>query len=389
MLFNKLLRVTSFVHLETTAEMVVFKSAAAAAAFSIPLCKRTPSVVSVRWLSSYSPSPYFPSDMTLHVSKPNHFERKGNVVRIDGERYAPKVPSNANIPVCFRTIAFTSDTSYSFTSVILRQLHSSKSVAQVSRTRQSLLTAGPVSQTFIDQKNYSEKKPHQVSTTRQNIPSPRSFCSKGDSGQQNSTGNKDSPGGGNLGECKSPITSIPVKDGLQTRAAADDFLSHLTDDQKNLLYHSLNIDVLRDKYEGHLGSSKSESHIFLSKFGRPTAAVGTEDPTGTLCEVSPKWLHARLGKTDSFYFDNNFVYPFQFNLETCVPLFACIVIVSVSNLNLSDIVRLLCGVGVDSVEVKIDCSVEASAVRLHFLRFGQSLRVRFWIFPIRFHSCSL
>lgn len=91
-------------------------------------------------------------------------------------------------------------------------------------------------------------------------------------------------------------TMLTIKDGLQTRESADDFLEQLTDHQKQLIYHTLNIEILRDKYEGNLGSSRQESHSYLSKFGRP--ATAKEDPTGTLCEVPQKWLHARLGKVN-------------------------------------------------------------------------------------------
>ncbi|ODM95424.1 Transmembrane protein [Orchesella cincta] len=95
---------------------------------------------------------------------------------------------------------------------------------------------------------------------------------------------------------ETPTTAEPVvltlKDGLSTRDAATEFLDQLTDHQRQLIYHTLNIDILRDKYEGTLGSSRLESHHFLSRFGRP--ATAKEDPTGTLCEISPRWLSARL-----------------------------------------------------------------------------------------------
>jgi hypothetical protein len=43
-----------------------------------------------------------------------------------------------------------------------------------------------------------------------------------------------------------------------------------------------------------LGSGGDPRH-YLTKFGRPsTHPSGAEDPTGTLCEVSPKWLKEAL-----------------------------------------------------------------------------------------------
>lgn len=60
---------------------------------------------------------------------------------------------------------------------------------------------------------------------------------------------------GTDGVCNPPIKEVIIKDGFQTRDSVTDFLAHLTEDQKKLLYHSLNLEVLRDKYEGHLGSS--------------------------------------------------------------------------------------------------------------------------------------
>ncbi|CAL8133039.1 unnamed protein product [Orchesella dallaii] len=93
-------------------------------------------------------------------------------------------------------------------------------------------------------------------------------------------------------ESESQSVLVTIKDGLSTRDSAADFLGQLSDHQRQLIYHTLNIDILRDKYEGTLGSSRLESHSFLSRFGRP--ATAKEDPTGTLCEISPKWLHARL-----------------------------------------------------------------------------------------------
>lgn len=125
------------------------------------------------------------------------------------------------------------------------------------------------------------------------MPIQRVFSSQGKSDQSENNNNP------NNDTKEPPVKStITIKDGLQTRTSVKEFLDNLTEEQKGLLYHSLNVDVLRDKYEGHLGSSKSESHHYLSRFGRPTAAVG-EEPTGTLCEVPPKWLHTRLGK-DNF-----------------------------------------------------------------------------------------
>jgi len=125
----------------------------------------------------------------------------------------------------------------------------------------------------------------------------RSLSSQG-KGESNKGKGDESDGTEGSSSCKPPIKEVTIKDGFQTRDSVTDFLTHLTEDQKKVLYHSLNIEVLRDKYEGHLGSSASESHQFLSKFGRPAAALGgKEDPTGTLCEVSPKWLHARIGKS--------------------------------------------------------------------------------------------
>ncbi|XP_035714625.1 uncharacterized protein LOC110858553 isoform X2 [Folsomia candida] len=130
-------------------------------------------------------------------------------------------------------------------------------------------------------------------------PQDQRFYSKGKDDKESESSNnllndsKTSANGAGRPNLDLPINTIPIKDGLQTRASVTEFLGHLTEEQKGLLYHSLNVVVLRDKYEGHLGSSKSESHHYLSKFGRPTAAVG-EEPTGTLCEVPPKWLHTRL-----------------------------------------------------------------------------------------------
>lgn len=96
------------------------------------------------------------------------------------------------------------------------------------------------------------------------------------------------------GDSGSSELIVTIKDGLANRESADDFLKQLSVHQKQLIYHTLNIEVLRDKYEGTLGSSEQESHHYLSRFGRP--ATAKEDPTGTLCEVPSKWLHQRLGQ---------------------------------------------------------------------------------------------
>lgn len=111
----------------------------------------------------------------------------------------------------------------------------------------------------------------------------RNFSSKKSSG-----GGVSASDGGNEGELV-----VTIKNGLSSRESAENFLGQLSEHQKQLIYHTLNIEILRDKYEGSLGSSHEESHHYLSKFGRPATM---EDPTGTLCEVDDKWLYQRLGK---------------------------------------------------------------------------------------------
>lgn len=101
------------------------------------------------------------------------------------------------------------------------------------------------------------------------------------------------------GDSGSSELIVTIKDGLANRESAEDFLNQLSDHQRQLIYHTLNIEVLRDKYEGTLGNSREESHHYLSRFGRP--ATAKEDPTGTLCEVPSKWLHQRLGQYNQVF----------------------------------------------------------------------------------------
>jgi hypothetical protein len=81
-----------------------------------------------------------------------------------------------------------------------------------------------------------------------------------------------------------PNSTEALKEGLGTTESVTQFLDHLSEHQKRLLYHSLNVEVLRDQ------SSKSESHQYLSRFGRPTATSNSTEDAKT-CD-----LPARLGQ---------------------------------------------------------------------------------------------
>ena len=83
--------------------------------------------------------------------------------------------------------------------------------------------------------------------------------------------------------------------GLKSKAEVEDFLGHLSSEQKTLLFNSLNLDILRRKYQSELGNlGDNEVHPYLSKLGRPTThPAGEEDPTGTLSHISPTWLIQR------------------------------------------------------------------------------------------------
>ncbi|CAL8133043.1 unnamed protein product [Orchesella dallaii] len=104
----------------------------------------------------------------------------------------------------------------------------------------------------------------------------------------------ENPGDKNLAEKSgngnppSETLTLTIKNGLSTRESATNFLGQLTDHQKQLLYHTLNVEILGDNYEGNLGSSRIESHHFLSKFGRLT--IATEDFTRVSSEISSKIL---------------------------------------------------------------------------------------------------
>lgn len=88
-------------------------------------------------------------------------------------------------------------------------------------------------------------------------------------------------------------TSCVKQEDLKSDITVKQFLNQLNNEQKEELLESLNVEILRNKYESHLGLSVSHMQHYLSRFGRPTSA--SEDVTGTLCEVSPKWLQKRLG----------------------------------------------------------------------------------------------
>lgn len=77
---------------------------------------------------------------------------------------------------------------------------------------------------------------------------------------------------------------------LKTKESTQEFLNQLTDAQKLILFNTLNLELVKQKYHDELGH-------YLSKFGRPTSIHQQSiQADQTFCEVSPKWLHKKLGK---------------------------------------------------------------------------------------------